>query len=214
MGFFMSPKRLIEVITNTEAINKKIEKKSREWYFSDKGKWAYEQAKTTSQKIEYFFNYLQCVNDEADDLNRRMAYVMAVAQDKTSKPYGNWPGILDAKSNPIVKYLLTHNGDVSVTDMYEQCDEDIERAMLLAKAFPNYRAASIIAAINGKEESDEYKYTTKDAYKNLTSYESDPEIYFLEHTVIFAMCGEHDLTDGIGTFAYSKEFLMEATEND
>ena len=212
MSFFTSPMKLIQIITQSELINSKTEAKKTEWYRSTSGKSAYNNATTFAEKLEYYYGYLQSHNKFKKHMGRSLAYIMTVAQDGTDKPYGTWPSILMPESNPLIKYALSPFDKPLSASGIMAAKEGIspKEAKQALKSPGMSRALNLIAAFHNNCTPEKFFNP-----ENLTRFEDDEHMYFLEHTIIFAMCGGNHLAGGIGPFyCYSKIETEEESDDD
>ncbi|MBO5746872.1 MAG: hypothetical protein J6S13_07250 [Clostridia bacterium] len=188
MGFFTSPKKLIEVITSHEKMAYLGKPRTPEWYRSPEGKKAYDALKTQSDKVEYFYLYLLSLYKHEDkgfkDLYN-IAYIMMAGMDGTSKPYGTWPGILLPENNPLVAFI--ESGEY-LTDN---------------TSLPDLTVSRLICALH---EGWDYKYYCKHMRENfdtLTKYEDDPDLFLLEQLIIFTFCHYPNDYLQVGPYHYS-----------
>lgn len=207
MGFIMSPVKLIQVVTTSSLMNEKIEKRSREWYFSKKGEKAYKDAKTTAEKVVYFYNFLigrkSDPSSEDREFMQSIAYIMAAAIDGTSKPYGTWPAIIDREQNPLVNYALEHVTPSFSTVAQIAQDKDISITNV-SDYVKQSNIAGALAAVKGTEDKDLFMGYTPYAHQNLTKYEDDPEQFLLERCIIFTFDDSYyDMETGVGPYNYS-----------
>lgn len=209
MGFFMSPVKLIEVITNSASMNQKIQKPQSKWYFSKEGEKAYLNAKTTGQKVIYFYNYLSTVSEYTSSANNRflqgIAYVLATAVDGCSKPYGSWPAILNREENPLVDYAVEHLSP-DITDIFDIAQKHDMSTTEVEDYLTQSCIAGALSAVRGAKDKDVFMPYTADAYLNLTKYEDDPELFLIERCIIFTLSnGDYDMENGVGPYNFTAE---------
>ncbi len=214
MGFFMSPVKLLNVITSSASINKEIQSHPVSWYFSKEGEETYKNAKKTADKVEFFYKYLRQAKgdgyESANEFLQSIAYIMAVAMDGTSKPYGSWPGIIDKKVNPIINFAINHTVASLSTIMKVAKDNDID--VLSLKHYQEQNTiASALAAVRETKDIELFMPTTANAYENLTKQENDPELFFIERCIIFTFGNDYyDAEEGLGPYCFG---LLEETDN-
>ena len=112
--YFCSPVKLYKLFVNRNKIADKLSMQyDSSWYFSARGKAAYQKAKTVAEKTRYFYHYLLTVVHKIpqDDKYRstfeyyqKLAFVMAHSMDASSV-YGGYPNILKPEINPLVRYV-------------------------------------------------------------------------------------------------------------
>ncbi len=121
-----SVKTYFEIIANGDNLLAKAKVFEKDWYFSNEGKKAYNEAKSPAAKVLYFYNYLTAVKatklmsstyarlgyslackNSHESAFIKVAYVMMNSMDKSSFEFAGYPNILSPEKNPIVKYLST-----------------------------------------------------------------------------------------------------------
>lgn len=75
---------------------------SSEWFFSEDGKKAYDEAKTLSQKTMFFFDYLSALDRSSKEIETMLAYILASAVDGSSLEFAKYPDILNPEKNPLI----------------------------------------------------------------------------------------------------------------
>lgn len=93
-------------------------KHDTDWYFSEEGRIAYEQADSIPQKIEYFYNYLISIFD-AREKTYKLACVLAAGVANSSLSFSQYPEILSKKANPFMKHYIKEG---FLGDEYDACD--------------------------------------------------------------------------------------------
>lgn len=206
MGFLTMPVNLIKVITESASMNRKIENHPAKWYISKEGAAAYKKANTTAKKVVFFYNYLNTVCSaeyEKKDFLQRMAYILAISVDGSSKAYGSYPQILSREINPLIAFTMDH-APLSMAAKIEFAEEreleltdvmDYEKQITIAKA---------LAALHGEDDMNKFMPDTEKAYESLAKPEEDAELFFIERCLIFTL-GEYgySIDMGIGPFYYN-----------
>ena len=208
MGFFMSPVTLLKVINSSASINKKIQSHPVSWYFSKEGQEAYTNAKKTADKVEFFYKYLRQAKGDAyayektNEFLQSIAYIMAVAMDGTSKPYGSWPGIIDKNVNPIINFAIKHTV-VSISTIIKVAKDNDSDVLALKHYEEQKTIASALAAVRETKDIELFMPITANAYENLTKQENDPELFFIERCIIFTFGNDYyDAEEGIGPYCF------------
>ena len=75
---------------------------SSEWFFSEDGKKAYDEAKTLLQKTMFFFDYLSALDRSSKEIETMLAYILASAVDGSSLEFAKYPDILNPEKNPLI----------------------------------------------------------------------------------------------------------------
>lgn len=216
MGFIMSPLKLLQVISTSAEINRKLDGKGLKWYLSKEGGESHAKAKTLPQKVEYFYGLLRSFNSDVGIADAKflqsMAYVIAATVDGTSKPYGVWPAIVDPEQNPLVGFAKEHRSADISTVMKMSKEHDIDY-MELTYDVEQLTVARALAALRGSDDYEMFMYTTPGAYENLTSEEEDPELFLIERCIIFTLgdSGYYDSDNGVGPYNFG---LSEDDENE
>lgn len=97
-------KDVIELLKNGPSVSGSV---SSEWFFSEDGKKAYDEAKTLSQKTMFFFDYLSALDrsrgESGDEkIETMLAYILASAVDGSSLEFAKYPDILNPEKNPLI----------------------------------------------------------------------------------------------------------------
>ncbi len=212
MGFFTSPLKLVNVLTSGKKINEEIKPKDVKWFLSSEGAKSYKSATTIAQKTELIYLCMLAYNKDADkDMAQKFAWVIAVAADGSSKPYGQWPGIFDISVNPLLKFAVKTKfaSLVSLIKVSREYDYDY---MDLADANRNNIIAKAIAAAQESNNAGKLYYNCEKPYLYLTKYEDDSELFFIERCIIFAISNGGTVLDGIGPYSFGG--LEEAEEDE
>ena len=165
--------------------NEKAKQKNHiNWYFSDEGRASFAAAKTLSQKTRYFFDFVMAITlkghysafysafptaSEMEGYKKvsfAIALVMAKSIEMPSKPFGDYPEIIDVNS-PLLK-ISTSDGS-------------------LAKD-PQLLCAHILGALHKKRAN---KFLEPNAYRLLTYCKDGEELsdlYKLEREIIGICC--------------------------
>ena len=212
MSFFTSPLKLVNVLTSVKKINEEIKPKDVKWFLSSEGAKSYKAATTIAQKTELVYLCMHAYNKDVDkDMAQKLAWVIAVAADGTSKPYGQWPGIFDTSVNPLLKFAVQTRFVSSLDLIRFSKDHDCDY-MDLADANRNDIIAKAIAAAQESNNAGKLYYGCKKPYLYLTKYEDDPELFFIERCIIFAIDSGSTVLEGIGPYSFGG--LEEAEEED
>lgn len=203
MSFFTSPIKLVNVLTSGKKINEEIKPKDVKWFLSSEGAKSYKAATTIAQKTELIYLCMLAHKKDADekDTLEKLAWVIAVAADGTSKPYGQWPGIFDVSVNPLLKFAVKTKF-ASLVDMIRVSQNSGYDYMDLVDANRNNIIANAIAAVQESDCADELYFNAPKPYLYLTKYQDDPELFFIERCIIFALSNSESILDGIGPYSY------------
>ena len=150
MKFFYSPKQLIELIKNSKKYaSSKKEIMTREWFLSENGERAYNEANTPTKRLRLFFDYFKGVEREV--LKRiksqaqgkeafkelmgggktsaafKMAYLHAFGIEETDFYFSSYPAIFDVSKNPFANYYL-QNGRFSAPELLAILKNDSARS--------------------------------------------------------------------------------------
>ncbi len=173
MGFFRSPMTLIGLSMQRKKIVAELEGHAPEWYFTQEGEQAYNNAKTKADKVLYFFDYLNAVAGSRGnrDTLYRAAYVMANSMDSSSLDFSGYPNILKTDKNPLVR-----------TAALKPCEPAVFGLMSLS-------------ILHGSDNASDYLEAKACPYKFLT-YSADDgsmsDLYKIERDIIGAFCLEED----------------------
>lgn len=202
MSFFTSPLKLVNVITNVKAINKEIKPKDIKWFLSSECEQRYKSATTIVEKTELIYLCMLAYNKDADkDMIQKFAWVIAVAVDGSSKPYGQWPEIFDKSANPLLKFAV-ETRFASLVDMIKISRDNGYDYMDLLDVNRNNIIARAIAAVQESDNTDKLFFTSEKPYLYLTKYEDDPDLFFIERCIIFTINYNESILDGIGPYSF------------
>lgn len=202
MGFFTSPIKLVEVLLRRNQINTEIEE-GGDWCLSEDGRRQYEKCGSVAEKTEFIYKYLydEDDNSNAREIKQKISYIIASTMAGSDKPYGKWPGIIDYNVNPLIDFALEGNflSFIDLCDISNKKGYDITE---LQSSYSSMLVAEALAALHGTD-SEDYSMTNPDAYKNLTAYNTDPEMFLIERSIIFNLgevvyCEE----EGIGPYTF------------
>lgn len=117
-------------------------KHDREWYFSEEGRIAYEQADSILKKIEYFYNYLTSgYSSGGSETDYKFAILLACGIANSRFSYSKYPDILSEKSNPFIKSYFKYGFagyDGGASQMMECLHENSDYANKKRKASCRY----------------------------------------------------------------------------
>ncbi len=113
---------------NVNIISSNNIKHDKEWYFSEEGRIAYEQADSVPKKIEYFYNYLTQIFD-ANELTYKFACLLACGVENSRFSFSQYPEILSKKNNPFIKHYINegflgdeYNANELLTCLHQKAD--------------------------------------------------------------------------------------------
>lgn len=165
-------KNQLEELNGKAYYDELLEQRTAKWYLSADGEKAYGEADSDPKKLIFFYTYLRAIiRDKKEIFNKKgmdelykIAFILTKAVAGTSLPFANYPDILQARKNPLVRYIddnLTFK-----TLMAILCDED------------------------AGDQGQTYEAEDR-AYLNLTYCEGEcTDIYKLERYLIWAFCSE------------------------
>lgn len=186
MGFFVSPVKLINLLKKKDEINKS-QPKPEAWYTSEEGKQAYAEAKSTTQKSRFFFDYLCAIpvgkGKATRPLTYKLAFIIADSMVGSKLEFGGYPNVLDASKNPLVAY-------------YKQGFSMNEG---------NALAADLLCALHGQTDPKDYLRPERKPYLHLTQRNADgtcSDLYKIERDIIWAFCTKTDDALKTGPFNY------------
>ncbi len=175
MTLFIKPTKLFEIVKAKDAVQAYLTPRTKEWYFSNAGHMAYQQAKTVPDRTKFFYNYLWCISSKKQkpDFLERIAFIMANSMTPSNLPFARYPNILDGNQNPFV--ALVESGFVSPIGNNDHDKnfkfEVVDTAVLLA-ALHNDNDWKNYYSID-KKPYLQLNYSTNGTYSDIQKIERD-----------------------------------------
>lgn len=190
MGFFQSPLKLLNILTNQSAIAES-EAKPSAWYTSEEGKQAYLNADTLPKKTFFFYEYLLSIARYKGNKGvlYKIAFVMADSMVNSELEFAGYPNVIDPAKNPLVAYVKS--------GVIPENTGESDFTLIIC--------SQLLCALHGEKYPRNYLLPSRKPYTRLTKQNPDgsfPDMYKIERELIWSLCTDTRDKLDIGPFIY------------